>query len=145
MNFPSLDSQQSGLKLRCTGGLRAWLRPAVAGALALCATLAAAQSPPGRVYVSSEKNNKIYVFDTQGQRLSAIDVCQRPRHMMFNATRSQLDRSTSIELVEFIHHPHQPLARALQRVQSSGSGSSSPCRNRAECRSGSMTSALVSW
>lgn len=90
MNFPSLDSQQSGLKLRCTGGLRAWLRPAVAGALALCATLAAAQSPPGRVYVSSEKDNKIHVFDLQGQRLSAIDVCKRPRHMQFNLEHSRI-------------------------------------------------------
>jgi PQQ-dependent catabolism-associated beta-propeller protein len=67
-----------------------WLHPLVAGALALCATLAAAQSPPGRVYVSSEKDNKIHVFDLQGQRLSAIDVCKRPRYMLFNPVHSRI-------------------------------------------------------
>ena len=44
----------------------------------------------GKVYVSSEKDNKIYVFDAKGERLSAIDTCERPRHMMFNANRSQI-------------------------------------------------------
>lgn len=63
----------------------------LAAALALCAGLSMAQAPAsGRVYVSSEKDNKIHVFDTAGQRLSAIDVCERPRHMMFNASRSQI-------------------------------------------------------
>lgn len=63
----------------------------IAGVLALCTGLAMAQAPSaGRVYVSSEKDNKIFVFDTDGKRLSSIDVCQRPRHMMFNANRSQI-------------------------------------------------------
>lgn len=62
-----------------------------AGLLALVASGAMAQAPSsGRVYVSSEKDNKIYVFDTNGQRLSSIEVCQRPRHMLFNASRSQI-------------------------------------------------------
>lgn len=43
-----------------------------------------------RVYVSSEKDHRIDVFDTQGQRLSSIAVCQRPRHMAFNASHSQI-------------------------------------------------------
>ena len=70
---------------------RPWLTPILAGSLVLFTSLAMAQSPPGgRVYVSSEKDNKIYVFDASGQRLSAIELCQRPRHMMFNANRSQI-------------------------------------------------------
>lgn len=44
----------------------------------------------GKVYVSSEKDNKIHVFDARGERLAAIDTCERPRHMMFNANRSQI-------------------------------------------------------
>ena len=49
----------------------------------------------GKVYVSSEKDNKIHVFDAKGERLSAIDVCQRPRHMMAHAvTRRAHPRST---------------------------------------------------
>jgi PQQ-dependent catabolism-associated beta-propeller protein len=63
-------------------------------ALALCSGLALAQTPgtpgTGRVYVSSEKDSQITVFDTAGQRLSAIKVCQRPRHMAFNASHSQI-------------------------------------------------------
>ena len=89
MNFFHSDSQKSSRKTfrRHT---QFWLRPLFASALLLCAGLAAAQSPTGRVYVSSEKDNKIYVFDTQGERLSSIDVCKRPRHMMFNAKRTQI-------------------------------------------------------
>ncbi|MDP3707717.1 MAG: PQQ-dependent catabolism-associated beta-propeller protein [Polaromonas sp.] len=61
------------------------------GILALSAHLAMAQTPPSnRVYVSSEKDNRIYVFNTQGARQSAIEVCQRPRHMGFNASGSQI-------------------------------------------------------
>lgn len=70
--------------------LRPWLPRFVLGALTLCAGLASAQVPAGRVYVSSEKDNKIYVFDVQGQRLSAIEVCQRPRHMMFSTNHAQI-------------------------------------------------------
>ena len=47
-------------------------------------------APNNRVYVSSEKDHKILVFDTQGVGVGSIDVCQRPRHMRFNATRSEL-------------------------------------------------------
>ena len=45
---------------------------------------------PNRVYVSSEKDNRIQVFDTQGLRLSAIDVCKRPRHMQFSLDHRQI-------------------------------------------------------
>jgi len=57
------------------------------------ASTARAQLPaptPHRVYVSSEKDNLIQVFDPQGVRLSAIDVCMRPRHMMFSRDHRQI-------------------------------------------------------
>jgi PQQ-dependent catabolism-associated beta-propeller protein len=61
------------------------LAATLAGAgLALAACSAAWAAGPGRVYVSSEKDNRVYVFDGQGERLAEIDVCQRPRHMMFS-------------------------------------------------------------
>lgn len=63
------------------------LRLLTLGALLGSSTMAVAQ---GKVYVSSEKDNKLYVFNKQGERLSAIDVCKRPRHMMFSAHRSQI-------------------------------------------------------
>ena len=44
----------------------------------------------GRVYVSSEKDNNIQVFDLQGARIGAIEVCKRPRHMMFSPNRRQI-------------------------------------------------------
>lgn len=90
MSFPTLQVEKYALDAWPAGGVRPWSRLVAAGALALCATLAAAQSPAGRVYVSSEKDNKIHVFDLQGQRLSAIDVCKRPRHMQFNPAHSQI-------------------------------------------------------
>ena len=43
-----------------------------------------------KVYVSSEKDNKIYVFNTAGERQAAIDVCKRPRDMSFNADGKQI-------------------------------------------------------
>lgn len=64
------------------------LRPLALGVMALTAQLALAQAPADRVYVSSEKDNKIYVFDTQGAPKQAIEVCQRPRDMKFNRTSS---------------------------------------------------------
>ncbi|MCU6435837.1 hypothetical protein LPB67_18840 [Undibacterium sp. Jales W-56] len=69
---------------------RSLLRPWALGILALGAQLAMAQAPADRVYVSSEKDNKIYVFDTQGASKSAIEVCQRPRDMKFNSNGSQI-------------------------------------------------------
>ena len=54
---------------------------------------AQAQSPaptPNRVYVSSEKDNSIQVFDTQGVRVAAISVCKRPRHMQFSPDHRQI-------------------------------------------------------
>ena len=66
------------------------MRTVALGVLAFSAHLALAQAPANRVYVSSEKDNKIYVFDAQGVAQSAIAVCQRPRDMKFNRTGSQI-------------------------------------------------------
>lgn len=83
-------------RLPLTSDPRSWLGAHIghslaAAALVLTVGSATAQAvPANRVYVSSEKDNKIYVFDSQGQRVSAIEVCQRPRHMMFNADHSQI-------------------------------------------------------
>lgn len=59
---------------------------------AISATLACAAHAQGaaKVYVSSEKDNKLYVFDTQGERTGAIDVCKRPRDMSFSADGKQI-------------------------------------------------------
>jgi PQQ-dependent catabolism-associated beta-propeller protein len=67
------------------------LRNVLVAVLALWSGVVIAQSPTGgRVYVSSEKDNNIYVFDLGGKRLSAIEVCQRPRNMMFAANSKQI-------------------------------------------------------
>ena len=66
--------------------LRTVLFTAVGAALALAAHAQGA----GNVYVSSEKDNKLYVFDTQGERTGAIDVCKRPRDMSFSADGKQI-------------------------------------------------------
>lgn len=60
--------------------------------LALAALLGAplCAAAQGRVYVSSEKDNRLYVFDAGGERVASIDVCKRPRHMMFSGDRSQV-------------------------------------------------------
>jgi outer membrane protein assembly factor BamB len=87
MNFLYFAGQKPGSSLRIT---RVWLQHFFTGMVALFAGVAAAQAPSGRVYVSSEKDNRIYVFDTQGTRLSSIEVCKRPRHMMFNARQTQI-------------------------------------------------------
>ena len=89
MNFLHPDSRKASFATHARR-VRPWLRHFLAGALTLCAGLAVAQSPSGRVYVSSEKDNRIYVFDVQGARLSSIEVCKRPRHLMFNARRTQI-------------------------------------------------------
>ncbi|AOW15641.1 hypothetical protein LPB72_02075 [Hydrogenophaga crassostreae] len=38
----------------------------------------------GTVYVSSEKDNAIYVFNAEGERQAQIEVCKRPRDMAFS-------------------------------------------------------------
>ncbi|MDR7149148.1 PQQ-dependent catabolism-associated beta-propeller protein [Hydrogenophaga palleronii] len=64
-------------------------------ALSIAATAASLAFPvqaqgAGKVYVSSEKDNKIYVFDTRGERTGAIDVCKRPRDMRFSGDSKQI-------------------------------------------------------
>lgn len=63
-------------------------------ALTICAATAiglwAGQAQAQHVYVSSEKDHKIVVFDLDGRQTGAIDVCKRPRHMMFSSDRSRI-------------------------------------------------------
>ncbi|OJU91127.1 MAG: hypothetical protein BGO13_14405 [Burkholderiales bacterium 66-5] len=68
------------------GGRSCWV------ALAGMAIVASAQAAPvpDRVYVSSEKDNVLQVFNTRGDRLSAIEVCKRPRAMMFTEQHSKI-------------------------------------------------------
>ena len=67
------------------------LRPRAWALLALAPALAAqAAGVPDRVYVSNEKDHRLQVFNTQGDRLGEIAVCQRPRHMMFLPGHAQL-------------------------------------------------------
>lgn len=44
----------------------------------------------GNVYVSSEKDNKLFLFNGKGDRLAEIPTCERPRHMMFSLDRKQI-------------------------------------------------------
>lgn len=44
----------------------------------------------GAVYVSSEKDNAIYVFNADGDRQAKIEVCDRPRDMAFSADKKQI-------------------------------------------------------
>ena len=68
--------------------------PALRGGIilaGLCAITASAQAQgAGKVYVSSEKDNAIYVFNAQGDRQGKIDVCKRPRDMAFGAGEKQI-------------------------------------------------------
>jgi PQQ-dependent catabolism-associated beta-propeller protein len=62
-------------------------------AVALCAVgvlpgMGAQALAAGKVYVSSEKDHKVYVFNAAGERQGAIEVCKRPRDMAFNADGS---------------------------------------------------------
>nr|WP_084181561.1 PQQ-dependent catabolism-associated beta-propeller protein [Polaromonas glacialis] len=72
-----------------------FLRSAMGASLVASAFLSTAQAQlpaptPNRVYVSSEKDNSIQVFDSQGARVAAIDVCKRPRHMQFSRDHRQI-------------------------------------------------------
>ena len=61
---------------------RAWRALAALTLVTLVTMSAPAHAAPtNRVYVSSEKDNKLYVFNTAGERQGAIDVCKRPRDM----------------------------------------------------------------
>ena len=84
------------MALRATA-LRRSLRPLTAALCAAGATLAFSlpAHAESKVYVSSEKDNKLYVFNTAGERQGAIDVCKRPRDMKFNADGSGTWRSST--------------------------------------------------
>jgi len=79
------------MALRATAFRRS-LRPLTAALCAAGASLAFSlpAHAESKVYVSSEKDNKLYVFNTAGERQGAIDVCKRPRDMSFNADGSQI-------------------------------------------------------
>ncbi|MBS0392742.1 MAG: beta-propeller fold lactonase family protein [Proteobacteria bacterium] len=61
-------------------------------ALACLASIPAAQGAgvADRVYVSNEKDHRLQVFNTRGDGLGEIAVCQRPRHMMFLPGHAQI-------------------------------------------------------
>ncbi|MGH8846511.1 MAG: hypothetical protein ACREXQ_04605, partial [Polaromonas sp.] len=85
---------EPGIFRACVRAVSVWRSPML-GACLLSAGLVAAQAQapaptPNRVYVSSEKDNSIHVFDTKGVRLAAIEVCKRPRHMMFSPDHRQI-------------------------------------------------------
>jgi PQQ-dependent catabolism-associated beta-propeller protein len=61
----------------------------LATAMGAAVAVTHAQSP-GKVYVSSEKDHKIYVFNASGERQGAIDVCKRPRDMSFSRDARQI-------------------------------------------------------
>lgn len=88
MTFTHESSRALNLARRAGRANGLW-RPWGVG-LALWAAGAAMAQVADRVYVSSEKNHRIEVLNTQGQHLSSIEVCQRPRHMAFNASHSQI-------------------------------------------------------
>ena len=57
----------------------------------LCAAMPGARAQSvGSVYVSSEKDNAIYVFTAQGEQQAKIEVCRRPRDMAFGAGKQQI-------------------------------------------------------
>src|SRR3990167_7805759 len=92
---PFADTQQDRrlfmpLRAPMACALRAVSLAAAAASLALPAQAQAQAQGAGKVYVSSEKDNKIYVFDTQGERTGAIDVCKRPRDMSFSGDGQQI-------------------------------------------------------
>lgn len=91
MNLKSFDSfncRPSGTFTAATHALL--LSVGLVGALPALAQVARPGVVANRVYVSSEKDNSIYVFDTQGTRVGTIAVCKRPRHMMFSPDRRQI-------------------------------------------------------
>lgn len=69
-----------------------WSGLAMCGAVwALGVGMALAQtSSSTRIYVSNEKDNQIVVFDAQGQNLTRIPVCARPRDMKFSVDGRQI-------------------------------------------------------
>lgn len=61
-------------------GLRPSTRNTLVALLAL--SIGTAANAAGQVFVSSEKDNKLYVFSPAGERLGEIATCERPRHML---------------------------------------------------------------
>ena len=48
---------------------------------------AAQAKETGRIFVSNEKSNDVYVFDKDFNLIKSIDTSQRPRDMKLNADR----------------------------------------------------------
>lgn len=68
---------------------RRWA-PVALGVLLSVGLQAAAWAQSGTVYVSSEKDNKVYVFNSKGDRTAEIAACERPRHMLFSLDKKTL-------------------------------------------------------
>lgn len=64
--------------------------PAVLGVVAAVCVQSAGAQQAGTVYVSSEKDNKVYVFNGKGDRTAEIAACERPRHMLFSLDKKTL-------------------------------------------------------
>lgn len=69
---------------------RRWAPLALGVMLGVGLQAAAWAQASGTVYVSSEKDNKIYVFNGKGERTADIATCERPRHMMFSLDKKTL-------------------------------------------------------
>ncbi len=66
-------------------------RCAAAAALALLLPLAAQARDTGQVFVSSEKDNALFVLDaSRGEVVNSMALCKRPRHMQLTPDRKQL-------------------------------------------------------
>lgn len=57
---------------------------------AIVLPLTAAALDTGRVFVSNEKSDEVYVFDTDFNLIKKIETSQRPRDMKLNAERTLL-------------------------------------------------------
>jgi PQQ-dependent catabolism-associated beta-propeller protein len=82
--------ETSLMTIRSRPALRALRSVALFAALGAAVCSGAQARNPGQVYVSSEKDNAIYVFNAQGERQGKIDVCKRPRDMAFSPDQKHI-------------------------------------------------------
>jgi PQQ-dependent catabolism-associated beta-propeller protein len=93
-----IKNTQETSGMRCASSGRSPVRGLGYGGLLALAVMAGgvtsamgqSAAATGRVYVSSEKDNKLQVFDVRGEHVGTIDVCKRPRHMMFTPDRRRI-------------------------------------------------------
>ena len=65
-------------------------RLAVSAVWAVCMVCGLTPAVADTVYVSSEKDNTLVVFDGQGKQTGTIDVCKRPRHLALSADKARI-------------------------------------------------------